>query len=820
MRTLTIVFGYILLLTCACAQTDWKENPFRYEARGGNPLVSYNNHSNYRYILFENECNNSSDWIITDLYGSSGFNWSQNISVPNGLFSSAMGPIQSYSYQNGILISDPDFASSNLFDVAIELDQDIWTPSTGGSIRFLSYYRKRQGDQVFLEVSSDNFSTYDQFELYTNFSQGDISPNPDVIVVDLTTSIAAAGGNPLRIRFRHKGTTNGYAWMIDDIEITYSFGFDGGIGRDIDAKGIKVHTAYMNSYLHSQYLNFTRIPIAHRTDYFLETEIENNGVNNMTGIGNVFHARLGDPGVFGANFPVSYSVSPLLEVGQERRDSSDFFQLNLSAPDSLFVYSIIDYDDISNDEYQMDNSSDTVGLYITLNEYSTDHGEFSDYGYMLGMDLGTFYPYWLANGFPFFADDTVTSVKVAFHPSTQAGFTAFPIVYEIDTAAATFQNMFVEVYNGNMTGNTYSVSSSDISTIGNIVWRDLPLSQPAPVEAGKFYAIGIGVNATDTVRIMTDDSNPADLSTFMYDETGYELGTSQWFWVDVNPYLRATLGSGCPNSAPDSTSICFVTTDHSLNQNFIVWEKPVSTEIEGFNIYRELTPGLDTLLGFWPYDSLSVFYDTYSNPQASAYSYQIRTVNVCGLESDTSLAHSSIHLNVNNMGATSALSWTSYIGANAVKYRIYRDTIGSGVFELYDSIPGGMSTNYTDLNPPTGTAWYYVEADLGFSCAPTRALIDAKIKSPIFEQSMNTDIKELGTNAKIFPNPVTEILIIEGEGIQGSVLEIYNVLGERVKSESIVQDVHRIEVSGLPKGSYVLRLIFEKDHFTTCFVKE
>lgn len=55
----------------------------------------------------------------------------------------------------------------------------------------------------------------------------------------------------------------------------------------------------------------------------------------------------------------------------------------------------------------------------------------------------------------------------------------------------------------------------------------------------------------------------------------------------------------------------------------------------------------------------------------------------------------------------------------------------------------------------------------------------------------------------IYPNPVTDILYFKGSGnIEKA--EVYNMVGQKVKSLSEIQD--QIDVSSLPKGNYILQL--------------
>ncbi len=59
----------------------------------------------------------------------------------------------------------------------------------------------------------------------------------------------------------------------------------------------------------------------------------------------------------------------------------------------------------------------------------------------------------------------------------------------------------------------------------------------------------------------------------------------------------------------------------------------------------------------------------------------------------------------------------------------------------------------------------------------------------------------------VYPNPTTGILTIEGQ-LKGSVISFYNILGELVKSISVVDNkLVQLDISGLSNGVYLLRIV-------------
>ncbi|MFH0867106.1 MAG: YCF48-related protein, partial [Bacteroidota bacterium] len=98
-----------------------------------------------------------------------------------------------------------------------------------------------------------------------------------------------------------------------------------------------------------------------------------------------------------------------------------------------------------------------------------------------------------------------------------------------------------------------------------------------------------------------------------------------------------------PMNAPE---ICIVSVD-STNKNLVVWNKTVSSAIDTFYIFRETTTNNYVRIGAVPYDSMSVFVDSTSQPDVQSNKYKISIFDDCGLESAKSAYHKTMHLAIN-----------------------------------------------------------------------------------------------------------------------------------------------------------------------------
>ncbi|MBI4931814.1 MAG: hypothetical protein HY841_13690, partial [Bacteroidetes bacterium] len=161
--------------------------------------------------------------------------------------------------------------------------------------------------------------------------------------------------------------------------------------------------------------------------------------------------------------------------------------------------------------------------------------------------------------------------------------------------------------------------------------------------------------------------------------------------------------------------ICLVTVDTSTStKNVIVWQKPFAGNIDSFRIYREIGLNNYVYIGGVHYDSLSWFTDTTNgvNPKITSYRYKISEVDTCGSESVLSTHHRTIHLSTPSYTPPSTfdLIWTNdYEGFSFSQYYILRDGNNTGIWTKIDSVSYG-TLSYTDINAPTDSARYIVEA--------------------------------------------------------------------------------------------------------------
>ena len=82
---------------------------------------------------------------------------------------------------------------------------------------------------------------------------------------------------------------------------------------------------------------------------------------------------------------------------------------------------------------------------------------------------------------------------------------------------------------------------------------------------------------------------------------------------------------------------------------------------------------------------------------------------------------------------------------------------------------------------------------------------------------LSVDDEILHNSLKLYPNPVTNILTIKSKNVEISKVEIYSILGEKIKE--INSNFDSITIDKLPKGIYIIRIYSEKSSMIRKIIK-
>lgn len=274
--------------------------------------------------------------------------------------------------------------------------------------------------------------------------------------------------------------------------------------------------------------------------------------------------------------------------------------------------------------------------------------------------------------------------------------------------------------------------------------------------------------------------------------------------------------------------ICIVGVDNTTGHNMVVWNRTTTKAIKQFNVYGQGTQAnVFNLIGKVPWDSLTVYIDTASNPAQQSYIYELSAVDTCGAETPFSSPHTTIHLSINQgMGNTWNLIWNYYEGFTFPSYNIYRGTSPTNL-TLLTTLASTLNS-FTDLNPPAGYVYYQIEAVNPNPCNPTKAKSNkySSSKSNIATNNVITSVNNYNNQQNyinIYPNPANDILTIDFQGYSGkykTLVGLYSITGGLIKTLPIQSALTQVNISDLSEGVYIIKVTNENEVAVKRIVKE
>jgi len=393
---------------------------------------------------------------------------------------------------------------------------------------------------------------------------------------------------------------------------------------------------------------------------------------------------------------------------------------------------------------------------------------------------------------------------------------------------------------GTSSTNTITVNYSKTATSGNITVKG-----HNDCGEGVAYSLPVVVNQLPIITT-TNKSIVSGGSVLLNPTINYTgIGTLKYKWTPATGLNNDTIANPLATVTKNATYTITVTTPNgcstinsvtisiipmskpeigivgvnSLNKNIVVWNKPVTTGIESYYIYRETTVSNEfEKIGEVPYDSLSVFVDNQSKATVKSNKYKLSIFDRTGFESPQSNLHKTIHLSINK-GQNNIwnLIWESYEGFTVSTYNIYRG-YSSNNLSFLDAI-SGTSTQYSDISAPAGDVYYQLEVVSPTKISPTKiptTMQKSKESNTATMVSYNSSRSNIATNSvsgineltgdnykiKIFPNPVKDQLRIDFE--EGSTFEILNLMGQVVYTGNLIKNTI-VETSSLSSGVYVIK---------------
>jgi photosystem II stability/assembly factor-like uncharacterized protein len=295
--------------------------------------------------------------------------------------------------------------------------------------------------------------------------------------------------------------------------------------------------------------------------------------------------------------------------------------------------------------------------------------------------------------------------------------------------------------------------------------------------------------------------------------------------------LEVTNGDGCKSylsvaiapQQPQGVELCIVTVDEITNANVLVWEKPITTEIAFFTIYREsCQQGVYHLIHTQAYSDESLYEDDYANADNRGWKYRISAVSTCGVESVKSDAHRAIHLMMTENSGTYNLIWTDYEGFEVATHDVYRYTTATGAV-LLAAIPAGTNT-FSDTPTSFDELSYFVVADPGYTCTSSRANINTSRSNTkgVMPPDEVDGINEMLANAVgLYPNPSTTVSqLMLPTALLGNTITVTNAVGQIMWTTTATATTMEMDISQFANGIYYIQLNTPAGMITKKLVKQ
>jgi hypothetical protein len=317
----------------------------------------------------------------------------------------------------------------------------------------------------------------------------------------------------------------------------------------------------------------------------------------------------------------------------------------------------------------------------------------------------------------------------------------------------------------------YKLRKNAVYTGINIVGNGSPISFGAFTEAGSYSAVA-KVDGADCLEEMAGD---AVITT----------------------------------EVPQQQAICMVSFDPPSQKNMIVWNKVEGPGLSHFNIYKEtFVNGTFEKIAEVAYNNFSVYIDSNSYPLVKSDRYRISVSDSNGHEFEKSPHHKTIHLNISTGIYGFNLIWNHYEGYEFLTYRIFRQPLGVGTFELLASVASNVDS-YTDFYTQPGIMTYYIEAVRMEACNPSlkdngyiAAVSNYATAAPLGVSNAQ------GSNVLLYPNPVNDMLNIDlKESLQGAVtMKVVSTEGQLLLQQELTGTRSQVSLSGITPGLYFVQL--------------
>ena len=187
--------------------------------------------------------------------------------------------------------------------------------------------------------------------------------------------------------------------------------------------------------------------------------------------------------------------------------------------------------------------------------------------------------------------------------------------------------------------------------------------------------------------------------------------------------------------------------------------------------------------------------------RAQAYRYRVAAADDCGLESEATITHKTIHLQIRNHQTNGVtLAWDEYEGLSYDEVYILRGPSPDNMERIL-TLPASVGS-YTDTNGPGGILYYQVVLPQAIDCEIGRSSFS--VRSNIVSTGDISGTRELNFEVRIFPNPIEDVLQVVTEEKVLAVL--VGISGKLVIERELGAGHNIIDTESLEAGTYILQL--------------
>jgi len=420
------------------------------------------------------------------------------------------------------------------------------------------------------------------------------------------------------------------------------------------------------------------------------------------------------------------------------------------------------------------------------------------------------------------APTSCTATDGSIDVTIQGGVPPYTFAWNNDVSGPTNSNLGIGTYKLLVTddkGCTYNYSTNLQSTDApNMYINNLyPTNCYEPSGGIEIYSYG----SSDIVITWSDLVSSKNISQ----RTSLTPGLYTVIAEDTVTKCKTKLDIQVESSVPERQEICIVTVSPETGKNLVVWE-PVQfkDEIDYYSIYKE-NPNTKEyeVIGTVSSEEMSVFRDEDSNPKTQSERYKISATNYCGIESELSYEHKTIHLQ-SEFGIKEYIELIQdfYEGHYVYTYKLWANTRLGYSYPIGSYNSQSKEAWINKLVPDASIIRYYMTMEVESPCAPF-AQNELKEESGPFSLAMSniaeaetTDITSVDELLlTVSPNPSKGIVTIEIP--EDGELNIYSIDGKTLISESV--NVGDKTINAIPTGIYMVKLQGNKSYYSTFVVE-